>query len=42
MQQAASQRELQWSAVSGRVYSVYWTTNLLNNFLFLGTNIFWP
>jgi hypothetical protein len=33
---------LQWSAVSGRVYSVCWTTNLLNSFQPLETNIVWP
>ena len=30
-----------WSAVSGRVYSVYWTTNLLNGFQCLESNIPW-
>jgi hypothetical protein len=33
---------LQWGAVSGRVYSIYWTTNLLNGFQPLGANILWP
>jgi PKD repeat protein len=33
---------LQWSAASGRVYSVYWTTNLLGGFQPLETNILWP
>lgn len=33
---------LHWNAVSGRVYSVYWTTNLLNGFQPLETNILWP
>ncbi len=32
---------LQWNAVSGRVYSVYWTTNLLNGFQCLESNIPW-
>jgi PKD repeat protein len=41
-QQLASQRVLQWNAVSGRVCSVYWTTNLLNGFQSLETNILWP
>jgi PKD repeat protein len=41
-QQVASQRLLQWSAVSGRVYGVYWTTNLMNSFQPLETNILWP
>ncbi|MEI7851099.1 MAG: hypothetical protein WCH86_04640, partial [Kiritimatiellales bacterium] len=30
-----------WSAVSGRVYSVYWSTNLVNGFQPLETNIPW-
>jgi hypothetical protein len=33
---------LQWQSVSGRVYSVCWTTNLLNTFQPLETNILWP
>jgi PKD repeat protein len=33
---------LHWIAASGRVYSVYWTTNLLNGFQPLETNIVWP
>jgi PKD repeat protein len=33
---------LQWNAVSGRVYGVYWTTNLMNSFQPLETNILWP
>jgi len=33
---------LHWNSVSGRVYSVYWTTNLLNEFIPLETNIPWP
>jgi len=37
-----SQNLLQWSAVSGRVYSIYWTTNLLTGFQCLETNIAWP
>jgi PKD repeat protein/peptidoglycan/xylan/chitin deacetylase (PgdA/CDA1 family) len=40
--QIASQQKLQWDAVSGRVYSVYWTTNLLSGFQPLETNILWP
>jgi len=32
---------LQWSCVSGRVYSVYWSTNLLGDFHPLETNIPW-
>lgn len=30
-----------WSAISGRVYDVYFTTNLFNNFTPLYTNIPW-
>jgi hypothetical protein len=30
-----------WNSVSGRVYSVYWTTNLLNGFQCLESNIPW-
>jgi hypothetical protein len=33
---------VQWQAVSGRVYSINWTTNLLNSFQSLETNILWP
>ena len=33
-----SRNTLQWSAVSGRVYNVYWTTNLLTGFQPLETN----
>jgi hypothetical protein len=39
---SSSQNLFQWQAVSGRVYSIYWTTNLLNNFQPLETNILWP
>jgi PKD repeat protein len=38
----AAQSTLQWSSVSGRVYSVYWTTNLFNSFQPLASNIAWP
>ena len=31
-----------WSAVSGRVYSVYWSTNLVKGFQVLETNILYP
>jgi hypothetical protein len=31
-----------WNATSGRVYSVYWTSNLMNSFQPLETNIVWP
>jgi hypothetical protein len=33
---------LQWQSAFGRVYSVYWTTNLMNSFQPLETNIVWP
>lgn len=33
---------LGWNATSGRVYSVYWTTNLLSGFQPLETNLVWP
>jgi len=36
-----SGNELQWPGVSGRVYSVYFSTNLLNGFQPLATNIPW-
>ncbi len=32
---------LDWNTVSGRVYSVYWTTNLLSDFQCLESNIPW-
>jgi PKD repeat protein len=38
----ASGSILQWNAASGRVYSVYWTTNLLGGFQPLETNLVWP
>jgi hypothetical protein len=31
-----------WSAVSGRVYSVYWSTNLMKGFTNLNNNILYP
>ena len=31
-----------WNPVSGRVYSVYWSTNLMNGFQPLETNILYP
>ena len=34
-----SQHRINWEAVSGRLYSVYWTTNLLTGFHILETNI---
>jgi PKD repeat protein len=37
-----AQIALQWISASGRVYSVYGTTNLFNNFQPLETNILWP
>ncbi len=36
-----SRNVLGWNAVSGRVYSVYWTTNLLTGFQCLESNIPW-
>ncbi len=36
---ASPQQELNWQAVSGRVYSVFWTTNLLESFQPLETNL---
>lgn len=30
-----------WDAVSGRVYSIYWATNLLNGFQCLQSNVPW-
>jgi hypothetical protein len=41
-QPLASQSILQWQSASGRVYSVYWATNLMNGFQPLETNILWP
>ena len=32
---------LQWVGVSGRVYNIYWTSNLLENFQTLETNVLW-
>lgn len=32
---------LQWNAVSGRVYAVYWSTNLITGFQCLESNILW-
>ena len=32
---------LQWPGVSGRVYNVEWSTNLLNGFQILETNLLW-
>jgi PKD repeat protein/peptidoglycan/xylan/chitin deacetylase (PgdA/CDA1 family) len=37
-----SWNSLRWNAASGRVYSVYRSTNLLNGFQPLETNIVWP
>ena len=38
----ATRNTISWSPVSGRVYSVYWSTNLMNGFQPLETNIFYP
>ena len=34
--------KISWSPVSGRVYSVYWSTNLMKGFTALNTNILYP
>jgi hypothetical protein len=34
-----SGNNLLWSSVSGRVYTVYWTTNLLSEFQLVGSNL---
>lgn len=39
--QSPSPNLLQWESVSGRVYSVYWSTNLLDGFQPLETNLPW-
>ena len=33
--------ELWWNSVSGRVYGVWWSPNLVHGFLPLDTNILW-
>ena len=33
---------INWSAVSGRIYSVYWSTNLMKGFTNLNNNILYP
>lgn len=38
---SVSGQTLRWNATSGRVYAVYYSTNLLNGFEPLGTNILW-
>jgi hypothetical protein len=38
----ASRNTISWSPVSGRVYSVYWSTNLVKGFQALETNILYP
>ncbi len=32
---------LRWNSTSGRVYSVYWSSNLLNGFVLLSNNVPW-
>jgi len=32
---------LRWNGVSGRVYNIYWTTNLLDGFTQIQTNVSW-
>jgi|GEM_PF-3293550 len=41
LQQYSPQPVLGWNATSGRVYRIYWTTNLLNGFELIGSNIPW-
>lgn len=36
-----AQSIIRWSACAGRVYSVYWRTNLLSEFQSVSTNILW-
>ena len=38
----SSGKVIAWNAISDRVYSIYWTTNLLNSFQALETNIVFP
>jgi hypothetical protein len=38
----AVRNTISWSPVTGRIYSVYWATNLQNSFQALETNIVWP
>jgi hypothetical protein len=32
---------IRWDGVSGRVYNIYWTSNLLSGFTLLQTNVSW-
>jgi len=41
VQQCSPQAVLGWNATSGRVYSVWWTTNLLNDFQLIESNLPW-
>jgi len=41
LKNTGNEKILNWNAVSGRVYSVYWTTNLLSGFQCLESNIPW-
>ncbi len=36
-----SKSVLRWNSASGRVYSVYWSSNLLNGFILLSNNVPW-
>ena len=36
-----SESVLRWNSVSGRVYSVYWSSNLLSGFVLLSNNLHW-
>jgi hypothetical protein len=38
----ATRNTISWSPVSGRIYSVYWSTNLMKGFQPLETNILYP
>ncbi len=37
-----TENTLQWQSVSGRTYTVYWTSNLLAPFDLIGSNLMWP
>lgn len=37
-----SGRIIAWPAVTGRVYNIQWTSSLTNDFVLLGTNIYYP
>jgi len=33
---------LKWNAVTGRIYTIYWASNLLSGFQILESNVVWP